>query len=91
MNLFVICVLFKVYQLSEEREKNSAMVFTKFVKKKSKRERRRKNIAYILVMILPKLDRKRVGEKLITMSKEDYAHKACCIDPTNLQWLKKYK
>ena len=55
------------------------------------REKRRKNIAYILVMILPKLDRKRVGEKLITMSKEDYAHKACCIDPTNLQWLKKYK
>ena len=42
-------------------------------------------------MILPKLDRKRVEEKLITMSKADYAHKACCIDPTNLQRLKKYK
>ena len=48
-------------------------------KKKSKREKRRKNIAYILVMNLPKLDSKSVGKELITMSKEDYAHKPFCI------------
>ena len=50
-------------------------------KKKKKREKREeKNIAYILVMNFPKLDNKSVGEELITMSKEDYAHKPFCID-----------
>ena len=31
-------------------------------------------------MNFPKLDSKSVGEELITMSKEDYAHKPFCID-----------
>ena len=60
-------------------------------KKRVREKREEKNIAYILVMNLPKLDSKSVGKELITMSKEDYAHKAYCIDPMNLQWLKKYK
>ena len=49
-------------------------------KKKEREKREEKNIAYILVMNFPKLDSKSVGEELITMSKEDYAHKPFCID-----------
>ena len=86
-----MCIVQSLLAEWGERKKFGNGVYRICEKKKSKREKRRKNIAYILVMILPKLDRKRVEEKLITMSKEDYAHKACCIDPTNLQRLKKYK
>ena len=65
-----MCIVQSLLTEWGERKKFGNGVY-QICEKKCKREKRRKNIAYILVMILPKLDRKRVGEKLITMSKED--------------------